>query len=147
MYKQYDLSFNESNCSEGALQLKLRHNQCIQVVVPHYKLRSPNQKEHWTEQAKRVKKEKALVKLFVRPWISTLSFPLKITLTRVSPRKFDQEDNYRMACKHFKDAIAHLFFPESKMGMADELQCFKWEYMQIKGHTKEHRLIIRFDEI
>ena len=71
----------------------------------------------------------------------------KITLIRVAPRKLDVSDNLPMAFKHIKDYISSLFVPEMKMGRADELPCFEWQYGQEKGAIKEYAMVLKIETL
>lgn len=135
---------------EGALKCEIEASSSkdrIEVVIPNLKLISfANEQMHWAVKRKKVLDQQWLITSFVRPHISNLRFPLKITLIRISPKKFDS-DNLQMAFKYIKDKIAHLFFPKTKLGMADDKDCFVWQYQQIQGETKEHKVIIVLEEI
>lgn len=49
-----------------------------------------------------------------------------VTLTRVSPKKFD-DDNWIAAAKPVRDGVADAF------GMRDDHPCFRWKYDERRG--------------
>jgi len=58
--------------------------------------------------------------------------PLKITMTRCSPRSLDAGDNLPMSLKYFRDAVAEWIHPGLQPGRADDDPLIEWAYAQIK---------------
>jgi hypothetical protein len=63
------------------------------------------------------------------------TFPLKVTMTRVSARKFN-EDNLARAFKHLRDGIA------DALKTTDEDPRVTWDPKQEKGKPYEVRIVI-----
>ena len=63
-------------------------NGARRFVIPIHLL-SPNFKEHWMKKAQRNERNGGTVKLYLRPHISDVLMPVKITLTRLAPRPLD----------------------------------------------------------
>jgi hypothetical protein len=85
-----------------------------------------------------------------------IPFPCEVTLTRISPRFLDSEDNLPIAFKWIKDEIGACFFPEKLVtfhkkngkivknkGHADSDPRVKWKYSQEKGKIAGIRIEIR----
>lgn len=84
-----------------------------------------NLRIHWRTMATLKKKQKTATKLALcgRP-IPLL--PLLITITRVGPRKLD-DDNLQSACKYVRDQIA------TAVGVDDGSEQYTWIYKQQIG--------------
>jgi hypothetical protein len=105
--------------------------------------------EHWTKKHKRHQQQKFLINAYMTsraPPISSM-FPCMISLTRISPRILDEEDNLPMAFKSWKDYIADYLIPGKPMGQADSDKRLKWVYAQEKGKPKEYALKVQIDTI
>lgn len=87
-----------------------------------------NLREHWATKAKRVKAQRAVTRITLRGvhFGYRQMIPLAVTLTRVAPRKLD-DDNLRGAFKAVRDEIAAYF------GVDDGSKEIEWHYAQAKG--------------
>jgi len=85
--------------------------------------------------------------------IKQIGLPCIVTMTRISPRFLDEEDNLRMAFKWIKDEISECIFPEKRKsyvttkgkirhikGRADSDARITWKYAQEKSPTQEIRI-------
>jgi len=102
------------------------------------KLHNPlnGDREHWTAVAKRRKNERGLA------WLCTpsgLKTPITVTLTRVAPRLFD-DDNLGAAFKSVRDGIA------DKIGVDDGSKQIKFKYAQRRGKVREYAVEVEFAE-
>jgi hypothetical protein len=67
--------------------------------------------------------------------------PCEITMIRIAPRQFDEEDNLRMAFKWIKDYIAARLIPGSKSGgHKDGDKRITWLYGQERGKVREYAI-------
>jgi hypothetical protein len=106
----------------------------IEFVIPGLRLKGGlNAREHWRARASRAAKEKSAATLFMREvWPKPNGFdleillPLAITITRVGPRKLD-DDNLAGSAKHVRDAIARV------IGLDDGSDQLHWTYEQARG--------------
>jgi hypothetical protein len=139
-----ELYFNDKPVNGQILDFKR-----VEVIyIPNFKLVSfANKSMHWTEKKKIKDKQHWIIVSYVRPFINCMRFPIKIILTRIAPRKYDADDNLRMSFKYIKDKIAHLFFPTTEIGRADDFSCFTWEYLQERRQPKEYGIRIELIEI
>ena len=92
-----------------------------------------NLREHWRQRHRRVKKERALGRSLA---VSAVPLPLVVTLTRIAPRRLD-DDNLRSAFKGLRDGIA------DKLGVADNDPRVRWEYQQARGKPREYGIQVR----
>ena len=104
--------------------------------------------EHWTAKSKRHKMQKNAVFYCIKPMISNHPIPLPITITicRIAPRKLDSHDNLAISLKWIADAIAELFIPGLKIGMADNDPRITFTYTQEKGQPKEYAVRIKIEK-
>lgn len=102
-----------------------------------------NLREHWAAKARRVKSQRkatrwrlvaGLISALVDPTTRT---PVAVTLTRVSPRKLD-DDNLCGAFKAVRDEVAAYF------GVDDADPRLTWRYAQAKGPAK---VVIAFEVV
>ena len=98
-----------------------------------------NVKEHWTKSHKRHKAQKFQVRHALLHYKVSQKLPVKITLTRCSPRGLDS-DNLQSAFKYVRDAISEHFIPGKLPGRADDDLRFLWHYNQIKSGDKNIQL-------
>lgn len=68
--------------------------------------------EHWTKASARHKKQKNLIKLYLKEISTFKDKKITVKLIRISPRKLDADENLRMAFKWIKDQISELIYPE-----------------------------------
>lgn len=93
---------------------------------------SPNGSHmHWAKKAKRAKEQRSVVALMLRskcPHTGRFGWgpPYVITLTRISPRKLD-DDNLRGALKACRDGVADW------LGIDDGSELLTWHYLQTTG--------------
>lgn len=83
-----------------------------------------NLREHWSQRAMRVKRQRAAT------WAALLGLsgpmPASVTLVRIAPRKLD-DDNLRGALKAVRDQVAAHF------DIDDADPRLEWKYLQAKG--------------
>lgn len=104
-----------------------------------------NRSEHWTVSSKRHRQQQFFVRALFHGHAKPILPPCKITLTRVSSRALDEDDNLPMAFKWIKDEISECIFPEKRIfyvkkgkaraikGRADDDPRLKWVFAQDKG--------------
>lgn len=100
--------------------------------------------EHWAVRMHRVKyiqQELNSLKVDINKNFSISDISLTVKLSRISPRSLDY-DNLVFAFKPVRDKIAHIFFPNSKMGQYDTSKYFNWIYSQEKGAPQEYSITI-----
>lgn len=85
-----------------------------------------NKREHWSARARRTKAHR-LAALAV----PTHPLPCIVTLTRVGPRKLD-DDNLASGFKALRDGIA------DRLGVDDGDSRVTWRYAQVRGKAKEY---------
>lgn len=66
--------------------------------------------------------------------------PFRITLTRIAPRKLD-DDNLRGGLKHVRDGVADALKIDDR-----ESPMLSWDYAQERGRPKEYGLRIEIKE-
>lgn len=105
-----------------------------------------NCSEHWTKKSKRHRQQQFFIRSLFSKEDSVIPIPCIITLTRVSQRALDAEENLPMAFKWIKDEIGACLFPEklviykkkngklaANKGHADSDDRVQWRYAQEKG--------------
>jgi len=104
-----------------------------------------NNRDHWRIKNKRKKTinqylNKAFNQLSYQP---RFPIPCKVTLTRISPRKLDYDNNV-FNFKGVRDHIADFLIPGHKPGRADSENNLdiEWIYLQRKGLPKEYAIEI-----
>jgi len=107
------------------------------VPVRTYSL--TNQREHWAVKARRAQKERKWAYMLTAE-IKKLGLPLTVTLTRVAPRKLD-DDNIRAALKSIRDGVA------DRIGVDDGDARVTWHYAQRTGKPKEYAVEISAAEV
>lgn len=108
------------------------------------KLVSPNTKEHWTKTYKRNKQIKKIIWAKWKQENINIIPPCKVTITRVSPRAYD-DDNFISSAKPLRDAIADLLCPGLAAGRADSNQDISWHYCQKRGLPKQNEVRIQIE--
>ena len=101
----------------------------VSVPIPGLRLASLNVREHWARKAARVKRERNLVTLVLRGTVAAqmmLVAPLVVTITRVGPRRLD-DDNATGSAKACRDAIAAV------LGVDDRDPRVRWQVTQAAG--------------
>lgn len=100
-----------------------------------------NLREHWSKRAGRAKQHRlhAWAELRHHDDGRKLIGPLVITLTRIAPRKLD-DDNLRSAFKATRDGIADW------LGVPDNDKRIEWRYGQERGALKTYAARIEVEE-
>lgn len=106
----------------------------IQFEIPIKTQSTSNLREHWAVKAKRVEAQKRATRSMCPAW--TGGSLLVVTLTRVAPRRLD-DDNLRGALKSVRDAVA------SWLRVDDASPLVRWEYGQEKGTGASVRVEVR----
>lgn len=105
----------------------------VGVTLPLRIVSVANQREHWATKARRTARHRhAAIAVPVLP------LPVVVTLTRIAPRKLD-DDNLRTAFKALRDGVA------DRLGVADNDPRVRFEYDQERGKPKEFaaRVMVR----
>lgn len=76
----------------------------------------------------------------VSPHIQVVKAPIRITLTRVSPRRLDGHDNLRSAFKAVADGVADW------LGIDDGDPMLQWTYAQRAGLPKQRAVEILIED-
>lgn len=98
-----------------------------------------NSRDHWRKRSARAKLQRQQTKLtilseqFAKK--ANLEMPLRVTLTRLSPRYLDS-DNLQGAFKHVRDGVA------DAVGVDDRDPRYDWQYRQLKAERKGVRIVI-----
>lgn len=101
----------------------------VDVPIPGLKLTTLNAREHYMAKARRVKVIRNWVTLVLRGTVArdmTLVAPLVVTITRVGPRRLD-DDNATGSAKPVRDAVAAV------LGVDDGDPRVTWKVEQAKG--------------
>jgi hypothetical protein len=111
----------------------------IEIYLP-LRTRTPgNGRRHWAVDAKEAREQRNVSKLFVRGTSRVLPpFPVKVTLTRIGPRKMDQQ-NLGGALKHIIDGIADAYGVDD----GDE----RWEFIFKQEKNKDYGVRVLIEEI
>lgn len=107
-----------------------------------YRLKSEaNLCEHWTARARRHRKERTLIALYMRN--KDYPVPCVVSLTRISPRSLDL-DNVIAAFKNFRDVVSDFILSEGKnsCGRNDSNSNINFTYHQEVGKPKEYAVKI-----
>jgi hypothetical protein len=99
-----------------------------------------NVMEHWRIKSKRKQQQKFQIQMELLN--HKINPPCKVILTRIAPRKLDDEDNLRTALKASKDFVADMLIPGLAPGRADGKSEIAWEFKQEKGKVREYSLKI-----
>lgn len=132
----------------------------IIAELPIKTVSEANSSEHWTEKSKRHKSQQFIIRHFVNTQIKALSFPCKVTLTRLSMRFLDEGDNLPMAFKWIKDELSESLLAGSEnnpksyrnkhgklisiKGRHDSDERIKWRYGQEKAKIQGIRIEIEY---
>jgi hypothetical protein len=104
-----------------------------------------NINDHWTKKRQR----RARQQFYIRGWWNKekpkFNLPLVITLTRLSPRKYD-DDNNVSAFKAIRDEIASKIFPEKSRGHADGSKLITWKYSHEKSKSTGIKITFEYNE-
>lgn len=100
----------------------------IRISIPVRTINASNVSEHHFAKARRVKKEREIVSLFMRQ-VKFPDPPMRITLIRVGGQQLDSDGLVR-SCKAPRDQIA------AEIGIDDKHDnLVKWEYEQRPGKS------------
>lgn len=99
--------------------------------------------EHWRTKHKRHKFQKETIADALSKQVKP-ELPCQIVLTRIAPRKLDEEDNLPMSMKWVKDAVADWLVPGLRAGRADDDKRLSWAFKQERGAVREYSLVIEF---
>jgi len=109
------------------------------VYVPVETRSETNQREHWGARHRRRKMQRTAT------YYELLAFeplrpdpPVVVTLTRISPRKLD-DDNLRAALKACRDGVADW------LGIDDGDERIEWRYGQEKGAPREKAVRVEIE--
>ncbi len=116
------------------------------IKIPLEIVSEANLREHWSKGYKRHKRQKYIVRLELLAHEIPQTLPVKITLTRMSPRNLDS-DNLQAAFKYVRDAVSEHFISDKAPGRADDDPRFQWNYDQIKSADKSIRLSFDWPEL
>lgn len=111
------------------------------VLVPIITVSEINRHEHWRRSHERHEAQKFRTRFAFSQGFEAPKFPVIITLTRISPRKLD-DDNLRPALKWVRDTVADILIPGLKPGRADDDMRISWQYAQEKSKTHGVRVAI-----
>jgi hypothetical protein len=95
------------------------------IWLPVETVSEANRRDHWAVRAKRAKAHRTAAYLAV----PAHSLPAVVTLTRVGPRRLD-DDNLRGALKAVRDGVA------DRLGVDDADARVRWEYRQTAGKVR-----------
>lgn len=104
-----------------------------------------NMNDHWRVRNKRKHWQQFLIHSW---WVTkkpVYFLPLKIILTRLSPRRLD-DDNLVSGFKFVRDAIANKIFPNLQAGRADDSPQLSWQYEQSSAKSYGIRITFEFTE-
>lgn len=101
----------------------------VSVPIPGLRLSSLNVREHHMARARRVKAQRDLVTLVLRGTVASYMMalaPLEVTITRIGPRRLD-DDNATGSAKAVRDAVAAV------LGVDDRDDRVCWRVEQANG--------------
>jgi hypothetical protein len=120
----------------------------IRWELPLKTVSESNKSEHWTVASRRHRQQQFFVRLLFQRNRRPIPQPCIITLTRISPRFLDAEDNLPMSMKWIRDEIGSHLFPHKVVeyktksgriarnkGHADASPDVVWRYAQEKGKS------------
>lgn len=123
--------------------------------IPLKTISEGNSHEHWSKAGRRHRQQQFFIRSLFNAEIRPIPIPCVITLTRISTRLLDAEENLPMAFKWIKDEIGACLFPEKVViykkkngklaknkGHADSDPRVTWRYAQEKGKLQKVRIEI-----
>ena len=129
----------------------------ITLTLPIRTVSEANISEHWSKRAKRRRQQAFLVRHAFSKLTQPITLPCEITLTRLSPRLLDQQDNLPMSFKSIVDQLSECLIPEKAghyitkdgarraiRGRADDDNRLTWEFSQEKSKIAAIRIEMRF---
>lgn len=135
----------------------------IEICLP-IRIKSPNQKEHWTVSYKRNKRiaqaigftlrtHKDLARIAQMVGVTTSgwfgkknSTQVKIKITLIKRGRAFDFDNMVYGFKVVRDTLCGFFFPDLAPGQADSQKCFEFVYLQEKGGSGIKILLEFYDK-
>lgn len=124
--------------------------KCREVVFDCKLLSEANRGGHWAARARRTRALRELVAAqLLRTIEETPQLPAIITLTRIAPRRLD-DDNLARAFKSVRDSVADFLLPanrgnQSQRWADDDDERIEWQYRQRKGRPHETSVAIRIE--
>ena len=103
--------------------------QPLVVLLPLRIQSTANKREHWRALAKRKKEEKRTTELTLKTAGPPPELPVKVTLTRIGPRRLDT-DNLAGGFKSVRDSVAAWLGADDKPGSG-----ITWHYAQARPTT------------
>ena len=116
----------------------------LEFLIPGAVPSTPNLREHWAAKARRVKKQREQSRLLARLnagltfSADVMAFGGTVTLTRVAPRKLD-DDNLAGSLKATRDGIA------SALGVDDGDSRVEWKYAQERCKNGEQTVRVQIE--
>jgi hypothetical protein len=113
----------------------------IDVTIQNLRtVNTQNVREHWAKRAARAKQHRtqAWAELRAADTAPRLLGPVVVTLTRIAPRKMD-DDGAIASLKAVRDGVADW------LGVDDGSHLITWRYAQRKGAPKQHAVQIEVD--
>ncbi len=103
----------------------------LTVILPIRTASEANLREHWARRAKRAREQRGLAALVCRAALALPSLPATITLTRIAPRRLD-DDNLTRSFKAVRDGIADW------LRVDDGSPLLTWRYSQEVGAPRTY---------
>lgn len=100
----------------------------------------PNKRMHWSKRAKLAGAERAWTRTMLG-WNFKPLLPCTITMTRMTPTKFLDDDNLRGVLKSVRDGIA------DKLGVDDGDPRIEWKYEQARCKRGDFGVFVRFESL
>jgi hypothetical protein len=115
----------------------------IVIKMPIKTVSEANLREHWAQKARRSRKQRQVAALLTHMAMRKFGFvvegKLRITLTRIAPRKLDDDNNAR-AHKAVRDGIA------DALAIDDADERLEWVYAQQRGAVREYVVLVTIEE-
>ncbi len=122
--------FSYNTCiHSGCNRFLFGKNMTIKWLLPIKIISEPNTNHHWSVKYKRFKEQKKQIWLAFYNDQPKIKLPCEVTLTRIGPRKLD-DDNLIASFKAVRDEIADHLIPGKKPGQADSDFRIIWNYKQ-----------------
>lgn len=136
-----DIALKKNNATKAKLEAKVAIvNDVLVIELPIQTKSEANCFEHWTVKHARHKAQQRLVSHALKPHLSIIRLPCRITLTRLAPRFLDKHDNLPMSFKYITDCICSIITGNYVSGRADSDDRIEICYDQIK--SKEYGIKI-----
>lgn len=111
----------------------------IEVMLPLKLVSEANGSHgHWAAKARRVKAQRLAVATLVRRPLRRVALPCTVTITRIAPRAFD-DDNLVRSAKAVRDQIA------AELGINDRDPRVTWRVEQRKGGVRQYGCEVRIE--